>query len=925
MRKRLLLCSAALLVLFAISAMPSHAQCPPTGASGTPYLVFGPQAVGQTGLTQTATVTFTTGCPGNTTITINSITMSGANAGDFTPEGPTDGGCNDAALTFGPGSISCTLGATFTPSALGTETALETINWSSNNPVGFAATTTVNLIGGDEIVYVTTGVGGQVLTVDATTGAFQILSNAPICAGVPCAFNPTGAVVGPDAKIYITDSLNNNIWRMNQDGSLPEVVYSFASCTAAQEPSCPVQKPEGPSFSASGNGDLYFNTFENGEGLFAIFGAATTPVGGTFSSPVNVEPGTCDGCGGNGFPFGGTGSAFDANGNLLAGDQEDSEIWSLAPPYDASVSAPAAVLNSGTSTVGVSSGVLGIALDKANGQTYFAQYNGAQNQVVQIVPPVGTGPYTTTPYYTFTSTNPGCEVNDAQQPDLPEYIAFDMTGRLFVATSTGPLNIGSLPSRNGCGRVSRVDPGASPTATLLLDLSAVNTNGIAGVCSAPCGLNSTQAIGLAMPPTQSAPQFFSLPAGGGSVTAGWPNSPACTPPNPPTSSTPPLPPGCSITITGTWPAGIFTNPNDMLEVIWMDKTQAELAAEKATTNYGDMRIMGAPVQGYGKDTIVASLQCVNTVNGTNGMCNDSVTQGESYQMFSTWQSPQTDFCANPGGISGGTTYFFRGEPALDLPYASLENDFLSCADGQPGQKAQSSCSSSSSSSCLSRWWDGYGPATSPTVTATIMSPGSGITFTLNQPATTTFSCSPSTTPPLVAGGCSGSVTQPDGTLVSVSSGGALPTSQGGTFTLTVNPQADSGSGVSASVQYNVQNTFQFIGFDAPITNSPTLNVAQAGQAIPVAFQVLFANGIPDTNLTMPPVSIVFDPAPCTDLDTTSATTIPADASGNSGFQNLGDGNYQFVWKTPKSLSGTCGQLQVNLGDGVLHTADFKFK
>lgn len=911
------------LFLVAFSARPSHAQCLATGTSNTPYLVFGPQPITSpptAGPAQTAIVTFSTTCETVMTVTISGNNIN-SNAGDFVlPDNA--GSCPGATLTITNGKPStCTLLETFAPTVLGTRTGSATLSWSATSTTA-SGTAVVNLIGGDEIVYATTGVGGQVLTVDGTTGAFQILSNGP-----GSAFNPTGAVVGPDAKIYITDSFNSAIWRMNQDGSQLEEVYS-ATCDG-----CPTN-PEGPSFSASGNGDLYFNTFENRKGLFAIFGAAALG-NDTFNLPVNIEPGTCDGCGGNGFPSVGTGTAFDANGNLLAADQDDKEIWSLAPNYDASVSAPAAILTSSTTTVGVSSSVVGIALNKAKLQTYFAQSvvqnSVTQNQVVQIVPPAGTGPYTTTTYSAFTSTNPGCQVNNAPLPDVLEYIAFDMTGHSFVDTSTSPLNEDNGPAQNGCGRVWRIDPTSLQTPIMLLDLSAVSTNGIAGVCSAPCGLNSTQVIGLAIPPTQSTPQFFSLPANGGSVTAGWPQG--CTPPNPPTSSTPPLPAGCSWTITGTWPGGLFENPNDMLEVIFMEKTPAELAAEIAPTGFGGMGIMGAPVQGYGQDTIVASLQCVNTVNGTNGLCNDTSpqTQGTAYQMFSTWQSPQTTFCANPGGISGGMTYFFRGEPVQDVDYTSLENDLVmpnGCSDGTAGQKGQSSCSSTSSSSCLSRWWDGYGPKVTQVIaTARIASPSNGAMFSFGGAATTTFSCSPSANPPMgpvVA--CPGSVTQPDGTLVSVSSLGTLPTSQVGTYMLTVTPDVNAvGLGQSAQITYSVSG-FQFIGFDAPVTNSPVLNVATAGQAIPIAFQVLDANNNPVTNLTMPPVTIVFVPSSCSSFPTSAETDLPdVSAAGNSGFQNEGDGIYTYVWKTLKSQKGTCGQLQVSLGDGAVHTADFQFK
>jgi hypothetical protein len=51
-----------------------------------------------------------------------------------------------------------------------------------------------------------------------------------------------------------------------------------------------------------------------------------------------------------------------------------------------------------------------------------------------------------------------------------------------------------------------------------------------------------------------------------------------------------------------------------------------------------------------------------------------------------------------------------------------------------------------------------------------------------------------------------------------------------------------------------------------------------------------------------------------------------DASGDSGLQNLGDGYYQFNWKTPKIYANSCKTLRLSLGEGsgFEHTALFKF-
>jgi hypothetical protein len=41
-------------------------------------------------------------------------------------------------------------------------------------------------------------------------------------------------------------------------------------------------------------------------------------------------------------------------------------------------------------------------------------------------------------------------------------------------------------------------------------------------------------------------------------------------------------------------------------------------------------------------------------------------------------------------------------------------------------------------------------------------------------------------------------------------------------------------------------------------------------------------------------------------------------------QNLGDGFYQYNWKTPKSYKNSCKLLTLDIGDGVPHTAQFFF-
>jgi hypothetical protein len=120
----------------------------------------------------------------------------------------------------------------------------------------------------------------------------------------------------------------------------------------------------------------------------------------------------------------------------------------------------------------------------------------------------------------------------------------------------------------------------------------------------------------------------------------------------------------------------------------------------------------------------------------------------------------------------------------------------------------------------------------------------------------------------------------------------------------------------ADATYTV--AYGFNGFSAPV-DSNAVNVAKAGQAIPLKFSVL-DDDRPVTDLAA--VTLHADSLTC-DLGETE-DQIEEYASGLSGLQNLGDGNYQFNWKSPTSYAKSCKTLTLDLGDGVPHTAEFRF-
>jgi sugar lactone lactonase YvrE len=121
-------------------------------------------------------------------------------------------------------------------------------------------------------------------------------------------------------------------------------------------------------------------------------------------------------------------------------------------------------------------------------------------------------------------------------------------------------------------------------------------------------------------------------------------------------------------------------------------------------------------------------------------------------------------------------------------------------------------------------------------------------------------------------------------------------------------------------------TYVFSGFFAPIDNE-VLNQAKAGQIIPIKWHLsdLAGDFIDDPGSFVRVTSVDFN---CDDASI-GTDEIEEYAAGSSGLQYLGDGNWQFNWKTQKSYAGQCRIMRLNLADqeGITstRTAEFQFK
>lgn len=139
-------------------------------------------------------------------------------------------------------------------------------------------------------------------------------------------------------------------------------------------------------------------------------------------------------------------------------------------------------------------------------------------------------------------------------------------------------------------------------------------------------------------------------------------------------------------------------------------------------------------------------------------------------------------------------------------------------------------------------------------------------------------------------------------------------------TTTINTTASDGTNTS-SCSFTVTVLYSFAGFFPPISNLPVFNVVNAGRAIPVKFSL---SGYKGLNIFAPnsPSSGVIG---CNSSDPAVILEDTLTAGGSSLNYDASADQYIYVWKTDASWAGTCRQLLVQLNDGSIHRADFRFK
>jgi PKD repeat protein len=140
----------------------------------------------------------------------------------------------------------------------------------------------------------------------------------------------------------------------------------------------------------------------------------------------------------------------------------------------------------------------------------------------------------------------------------------------------------------------------------------------------------------------------------------------------------------------------------------------------------------------------------------------------------------------------------------------------------------------------------------------------------------------------------------------------------GTYIVTLIVTDDDGGVSTDTLTVNVQ--FAFSGFFSPVDNPPTVNVVNAGRAIPIKFSLGGDQGLHIFAPGYPASSAVACGATAEDAIEETVT------AGNSSLSYKTDTDrYTYVWKTDAAWGGTCRVLVLKLIDGTYHRLYFRFE
>ena len=280
----------------------------------------------------------------------------------------------------------------------------------------------------------------------------------------------------------------------------------------------------------------------------------------------------------------------------------------------------------------------------------------------------------------------------------------------------------------------------------------------------------------------------------------------------------------------------------------------------------------------------------------------------SFVVFGTFVSSQTiSFPAitpDPAPIGSTATLGATASSELDVSYSSLTPDVCTVSENTVAYITTGTCTVAADQPGNGT----YLPAERATQSVQVGKIAQQINFTSSPPAVAYIngSYTPNTT-----GGSSGNpvvITAGPPNVCTVSSGSVRLVGVG-SCTITAN-QAGNDMYEAATKTQIVKVDYRFDGFREPVKNG-VLNTINAGQSIALKWRLTDANGAPIATLATARLKV-------TVLNCASGSTgdqVADQVIRGSSLQNLGNGNYQYDWKSPTAYGNSCKVVALDFGEG----------
>ena len=197
--------------------------------------------------------------------------------------------------------------------------------------------------------------------------------------------------------------------------------------------------------------------------------------------------------------------------------------------------------------------------------------------------------------------------------------------------------------------------------------------------------------------------------------------------------------------------------------------------------------------------------------------------------------------------------------------------------------------------------------TPPTVE--LRAPSEGASYTVGEELLADYECSD----------------EPDGSGLAscvgdVADGAALDTTEAGGFSFTVTATDTAGNSASTTVNYDVRSAeSDFKGFRWPVDDYPAINRWIAGEVVPVRFSLGGYKGLDVLAPGYPQVAEV----DCGEGEQPMSGR-PARSPGWHKGLRFRQRSYIFMWRTERDWTRDCRQFLIQLKDGSVHRAEFRF-